>query len=342
MSEKTNAKIKEMLNIRVVIVVSVCVFMFGAILGFLTGDGPVEEASVSTPVVATPNSGQEGQGGQAKSNTKTPQSDEAKELKTLEAELEKLVKDKYPTVELSFAIKNLDTGVSVVHNSKKLNSASVIKLFIAGTVYSGIEDGTYELSDERAQDLDIMITESDNEASCNFIDDFGGTNPETRKVEATNKINEFIKKIGYANTEINRKMHNTTPPGGPTGFENYTSVEDVVMLLESIYNKSLFEEPHNTDFLNLLKNQKRRTKIPAKIVEKYPDVTVANKTGELSQVENDVAIITSDKFNIIFAVMINEIPLKEDGSTDYPLKEKVQETIADMGLKVVEYYSSKQ
>ena len=53
-------------------------------------------------------------------------------------------------------------------------------------------------------------------------------------------------------------------------------------------------------------------------------------------------LVPTLRCNIIFAVMINEIPLKEDGSTDYPLKEKVQETIADMGLMVVEYYSSKQ
>ena len=332
MSETTNKKKTDKMkgSILTLVLVSVCVFVFGAILGFLTGDDSViKEASVNRQVA--PESSHY-DSDKSTSNNKTSDSDETEELKKLENQLENLVKDKYPTVELSFAIKNLDTGVSVVHNNKKLNSASVIKLFIAGTVYSG----------KRAQELDIMISESDNEASRNFIDDFGGINPKTRRVESNNRINEFIKKMGYSDTEINRKMYSTTPPGGPTGFENYTSVEDVVMFLEGIYNKSLFEEPHNTEFLNLLKNQKRRTKIPAKITEKFPWVTVANKTGELSRVENDAAIITSDKFNIIFAVMINEIPLKEDGSTDYPLKEKVQETIADMGLMVVEYYSSKQ
>ena len=263
--------------------------------------------------------------------------DETEKLNELKAELIGIMKDKYPSVDFSFAIKNLDTDAMVVHNNKKMNSASVIKLFIMGTVYSELNKGQYVLSEEREKDLEKMITESNNQASNNFIDDFGGQD-ETRNVTENNTINKTIKEKGYQFTELNRKMHDTTPPEGPSGYQNYTCVEDVCKFLEGIYDKTLFEEPYNTYAVNLMKNQKRRAKIPALITNEYSDVVVANKTGELSQVENDVALIMCEDFNIIFAVMTNEIPLKEDGSTDYNLKEQVQKTIAELGLKVVKFY----
>ncbi len=264
---------------------------------------------------------------------------EDQKLEEIKASFIDKMTEKYPSADFSFAIKNLDTGAYVIHNDKQMNSASVIKLFIMKTIYDEASNGTYELTDEKELDLSKMITESNNEATNKFVDDFGGQD-ENRKITSDNLINKNIKDGGYTHTELNRKMHDTTPPEGPTGFENYTSASDVIKILEEIYTKTLFKEPYNTYALNLLKNQQRRAKIPAKIAEKYPDVIVANKTGELSQVENDVALIMCDEFNLAFAVFVNEIPKKADGSTDYNLKEQVQETISELGLELVEMYKA--
>ena len=265
---------------------------------------------------------------------------EMQKLEEIKASFMSTMSQKYPDADFSFAIKNLDTGAYIIHNDKQMNSASVIKLFIMQTIYDEVKKGTYELTADRETDLAKMITESNNEATNKFIDDFGGQD-ETRKITADNLINKTISAKGYSSTELNRKMHDTTPPEGPTGYENYTSAKDVITLLEGIYNKTLFDEPYNTYALNLLKSQHRRGKIPAKIIQKYPDVIVANKTGELSQVENDVALIMCDDFNLAFAVFVNEIPKKADGSTDYNLKEEVQKTISELGLELVEMYKEK-
>lgn len=251
----------------------------------------------------------------------------------------KTLKENYPATEVSILIKDLDTGAKAVHNNKKLNSASMIKLFIMETVYKQTAAGEYELTEDKKEALERMITESHNKSATVFIDDFGGVS-ERRKVEASNIINMTIAHSGYTHTELNRKMHDTTPPEGPSGYENYTCVEDVAVLLEGIYNKTLLEQPYNTHALELLKKQQRTTKIPAKISEEYPDVIVANKTGELSQVENDAALIMSEDFNLIFVIMVNDIPKKADGTTDYKLKEKVQETISELALELVETYKS--
>lgn len=243
----------------------------------------------------------------------------------------------YPTAKLSFIIKNLDTGVAVEYNNQKMNSASLIKLFILETVFDKVSEGTYTLPDELKKELDIMITRSDNNAANKFIDVFGGQN-ENKKVDDNNLINKHIKSRKYLYTELNRRMHDSVPPGGPSGYQNYSSVSDVCKLLEEIYNNSAFKEPYNTYTLDLLKAQEITSKIPAKITKVYPDVKVANKTGELSQVENDAAIIMGDDFNLVFVIMTDDIPKLPDGNTDYDLKERVQNTIADFGLQLVKTY----
>ena len=179
---------------------------------------------------------------------------ENEKLSHLKDEFIHYVKEKYPSVDLSFSIKNLETGAHITYNNKKMNSASLIKLFIMETVFDEMKKGSYELSEEKEKELDLMITESKNTSANLFVDDFGGDN-ETRKITEENIINKNIKSRGYKYTEINRKMHDKTPPEGPSGYQNYTSCEDVVSILEGIYSKTRFDEPYNSYALNLLKNQ---------------------------------------------------------------------------------------
>lgn len=255
---------------------------------------------------------------------------EKTELESLKEELNAVVKGVCPQVKLAMYMKNLGNGESFSYydGEKKMNSASLIKLFIMLTAYDEENNGNIKITDDINENLTQMITESDNEASNKLIDAYGGFD----------KINEKISAFGFENTELLRKMHDKTPPEGPSGLENWTSVEDVGKLYEMIYNGDLVSPEHSKKMLELLKGQKRRTKIPAKITKKYPKITVANKTGELSTVENDAALIMCDDFNLIFCVMINDIPKKADGNMDYDLKLKLQGAISDMSLKLTEYY----
>ncbi len=259
------------------------------------------------------------------------------DLKALKDEYVSFFNERHPEATLSFIIKDLNTGDTALYNSKQMNSASVIKLFIMETVLRQTQKGEYDLSAEKEKSLEVMITNSDNDAANLFIDDFGGVD-DTRRVTDKNLINRTISDFGYSKTQLNRKMYNSTPPGGPTGYENYTCVEDVARLLEGIYNNTLFEGKYNTQAMTYLKAQNRRGKIPAKISLKYPHVVVANKTGELSQVENDAAIIMGEDYSLILVIMVNDIPKRADGSTDYALKEKVQQTISELALMLVDKY----
>lgn len=361
-SERNNRKKRQQLIYRLVFLI--LVFALGFFIGKSCGNGEQKKTEKDSVAVVSPVSDDAADAGEnvpaeeqvipsdnsAESNPEPDDESEHEPELQNKSETEELneLKDKfvsefsklYPGATISIAIKNLDTGAETIHNNVKMNSASVIKLFILETVFANVQKGTYSLDKDAMDDLTVMITESSNNAANRFIDDFGGVN-EKRKAEETNGINVHIREAGYKHTVLERKMHDTTPPEGPSGFQNYTCAGDVLTFLEKLYNKTLFEEPYNTQTLEIMKKQKRTSKIPGKIKTRYPGVTVANKTGELSQVENDVAIIMGDDYNVAFVVLVGDIPFGNDGSTDYALKNKIQNTISDFGLQLVEYYENK-
>ena len=76
----------------------------------------------------------------------------------------------------------------------------------------------------------------------------------------------------------------------------------------------------------LLAEQTRRNKIPAQMPE---GVSVANKTGELSNVENDAGIIYNTANDLVIVFMSEN--LSEVGSA--------QNTIASVSRQIYDYYS---
>lgn len=82
------------------------------------------------------------------------------------------------------------------------------------------------------------------------------------------------------------------------GKNNYTSIKDVMSFLDKVYEgKDRF--PYS-EMLDVMKKQK----IDTKIRKKFPsDVIIANKTGELSDVENDVGIIFGEKCDFAIAFL---------------------------------------
>ena len=115
-----------------------------------------------------------------------------------------------------------------------------------------------------------MITVSDNDATNILIDHIG-----------TELLNHFFSEKGYSNTKLQRKMLSQ-------GNENYTSLQDCMKYLRKLYENQ--GNPKYSTMLEIMKRQQVKTKIPSQL-----DVPVANKTGELPTVENDVGIVFSNR-----------------------------------------------
>ena len=178
--------------------------------------------------------------------------------------------------------------------SKRVPSASVITVYIMEYLYDQTEQGAlsldHKLQGRTVKDLIYdMITRSDNTATNIFIDHIG-----------MEKLNAFFKEKGYSDTLIERKMLDKEAMA--SGKDNYTSIKDVMSFLEKLYyNKEAY--PYS-EMLAIMKEQQVKTKIQAGIPD---EAQVANKTGELSNVENDIGIVFTNEGDFAIAFLCSSL-----------------------------------
>lgn len=161
--------------------------------------------------------------------------------------------------------------------SESMQAASLIKLFIMGAVYESYDSLCASYGTDHIDTLLYnMITVSDNDAANTLTNYLGqGDDASGRQV-----VSNYCLANGYNDSVMGRMLLAPTDNG-----DNYTSVKDCCHFLLKVYNNEI---DHAAEMLALLKNQQRTHKIPQGVPE---GVETANKTGELSNVENDAAII---------------------------------------------------
>lgn len=201
----------------------------------------------------------------------------------------------------SVYIKNLENGKTISINEHSMESASLIKLYIAGATYELIEQGVLEETDTIKNALSQMIVVSDNESSNVLVRamyDEGGEFQEGLAV-----VNDFIRRYGFTNTE---QVNGIADPSlwVTDGRVNMTSTADCGKLLEMIYNRELVSHFSSFRFEVLLNKQEVNYKIPAGLPE---DVHISHKTGEVDDTENDAAIIYTPYGDYIFCIMSTQL-----------------------------------
>lgn len=212
-----------------------------------------------------------------------------------------------------------------LNNDKVFPSASVIKIFI---LYSALEKvlnkelsltdniefgeknlipdspffetlGKKEVSVTLYDLLTSMINVSDNTSTNLAIDLLG-----------FDVINESIKNLGLHNTKLQRKMYDFE--SRERGIDNFTSPDDMMIFFRMLIKESLItsEQIKNFDifditlnnYLNLATLKILSTQTDLEKIPRFFDKTyfIANKTGELPDIRNDVAlIIKNEKIYII-------------------------------------------
>lgn len=203
-------------------------------------------------------------------------------------------------------------------NSWKMQAASLIKLFIMGAVYENFDSLAAQYGQETLEsNLYSMITVSDNDAANNLTAYLGAGDSEAGR----NAVDAFCKAHGYESTHMGRMLLQSNEYD-----DNFTSVSDCGHFLKDIYEQDYEEFPYADEMFELLANQTRRHKIPAQMPE---GVSVANKTGELSNVENDAGIIYDTENDLVLVFMSEN--LSEVGTA--------QNTIASISRKIYDYYN---
>ena len=236
--------------------------------------------------------------------------------------LEKMIEDRIGQYdgEWSVYVKNLSTDESIVVNDRPMKSASVMKLFIMGTVYTAFDDGSLERTEETMSLLDAMITASDNEASNQLLYLLGESSYE-RGIE---KVDEFIREYGFSDMTVEYNGFNNSSTVMDSSRFNQVSAKDCGKLLEDIYHRTWVSRKVSNEMEGLLLNQHTRYKIPAGLPE---GVLCGNKTGEMDTTENDAAIIYGEACDYILVVL----------SSDWNSKDEAISRIASISAMVYGY-----
>lgn len=203
-------------------------------------------------------------------------------------------------------------------NTDSMQAASLIKLYIMGAVYENYDSMIQQYGKESVDSsLYSMITVSDNDAANTLVSYLGGGNSTT----GMQAVNSFCQAHDYTKTSMGRLLLADNTKG-----DNYTSTDDCAHFLQEIYEEEDSDYPHASDMYALLKAQTRRNKIPAQLPQ---DVKTANKTGELSNVENDAGIIYDSENDLVIVFMSQNL---SDTSA-------AQNTIASLSKEIYDYYN---
>lgn len=225
----------------------------------------------------------------------------------------------------SVYVCNLIKGTEGAIHDTPMQAASLIKLFIMGAVYENYDNLTIQYGSSSVDSLLYsMITVSDNDAANTLVSYLGGGDT----TSGMYVVNSFCKAHGYLSTSMGRLLLQSNANG-----DNYTSVSDCGKFLKEIYqinNGTAVSATlsHAQDMYHLLKNQTRLHKIPAQMPA---GVGVANKTGELSSVENDAAIIFDTAKGIDLVICFMSENLTATGSA--------QQCIAEYSRMIYGYYN---
>lgn len=201
----------------------------------------------------------------------------------------------------SVYVKNLKTGDVVNLNERAMYPASVIKPFVMASTFEQIKNKKLSYSSTVKSLLKSMITVSDNESYNELV---RLNSPSRNFVSGAAVVNSYLKKNGYTRTGCHTTLHPASSSYRSDGGSNTSSAKDCGVLLEKIYKGTCVSSKYSKEMLNLLLGQTRRWKIPSALPA---GTKVANKTGETSTTQHDMAIVYGPKATYVICVFSSNV-----------------------------------
>jgi beta-lactamase class A len=142
----------------------------------------------------------------------------------------------------------------------------------------------------------MMVAVSDNSATNVLIDRVGVDN-----------VNALLDSLGLHNTRLRRKMMDVK--AAAEGRENVSTPQEMLTLLEKIYQGKVLDKESAVDFWKILSTHKSSF-----IPRDLPDnIQIANKPGELEAVRNDCGLVFLQNRPYIICVMTTYLTRERDG-----------------------------
>ncbi|MEK9137085.1 MAG: serine hydrolase, partial [Bacteroidota bacterium] len=154
----------------------------------------------------------------------------------------------------------------------------------------------------------LMIILSDNTATNLVLDQLASTHDARMAA-----VNDFLLSRGLKNTRLLNRLYSwQTKKQSPEGIRygiGVSTPEDMMVLLEALYNKTLADSSSCNTMLDILKQQQYNDKIPRFLpIDECLYLDIAHKTGDVNESKADVGLILSDKANIAIAVFVDKHP----------------------------------
>jgi beta-lactamase class A len=161
-------------------------------------------------------------------------------------------------------------------------------------IMGGLTPGVTQLTN---RDLaTIMVAVSDNSATNVLIDRLGMEN-----------VNALLDSLSLHNTRLRRKMMDVK--AAAEGRENISTPQEMLTLLEKIFQEKVLNKEMTADFFKMLSTHK-----DSFIPRDLPDgLQIANKPGELEAVRNDSGIVFLHNRPYIICVMTTYLVRELDG-----------------------------
>jgi beta-lactamase class A len=252
-------------------------------------------------------------------------------LKSLWTKLESTINDIDRNLDgvLGVAIEDLSTGQRfLLHGDSIFPQASSIKTAVLAELYRQAqlsaqgESGKAKLTDlytvraaDLVQDSDIMggltpgvtqLTNRDLATMMVAVSDNSATNVLIDRLGMEN-VNALLDSLALHNTKLRRKMMDVK--AAAEGRENISTPQDMLTLLEKIYQGKVLNKEMTADFFKMLSTHK-----DSFIPRGLPDgLQIANKPGELEAVRNDSGIVFLQNRPYIICVMTTYLVRERDG-----------------------------
>lgn len=181
-------------------------------------------------------------------------------------------------------------------NSCPMRSASVIKLYNMVAFYKGIADETFVPDELMYKCLENMITVSSNTDSNAVVKALGAG----EFYAGAKVVTDMAQEMGCVDTKEQSPLYDISGYGAGI---NQTSVRDCGSILTKLYEGKCVSPKYDEEMIELLKRQQRDWKIPQGLPE---GTIVANKTGENSRVEWDVALVYSPECDYVICIAVKD------------------------------------
>lgn len=175
-------------------------------------------------------------------------------------------------------------GISLDEIIEMKNECKVAGSGVLKELHAGLQFTILDL-------VTLMIIVSDNTATNMLIDRLG-----------TEPVTQRMRSLGLKDTVLARKMYDFEQAA--LGNENLCTAGDITLLLRLMAEGRISSKSTSMEMLQIMARQQCREKIPLLLPE---GVKVANKTGSLTGVTHDVAVVITPEHEYVLSVLTRDV-----------------------------------